>query len=244
MNEQQRGERIAKFISRAGGPSRREAERLISEGKVFINGEKVTTPVCFVSSDDMIKVDGKILSEPEQPRVWSFYKPAGYITSDKDPEGRETIFNLLPKNLPRLMSVGRLDYNSEGLLLMTNDGGLKRTLELPKTGLRRIYRVRVFGKVLQKDLDKLAKGIVIDRIHYAPAFAEIDKIQGSNVWLTVTIHEGKNREIRNLMSHLGYEVNRLIRTEYGPFALKEQKEGTIQEIPAVYVKKVLAELSL
>lgn len=238
------GERIAKFISRSGGPSRRQVEKLIEEGKVLVNGKKIKSPVCFVNSEDLIVVDGKVLDAQEPARLWAFHKPVGCITSERDPQGRPTIYDLFPEGTPRLMTVGRLDYNSEGLLLMTNDGGLKRQLELPISGITRRYRVRVFGKVTQDSLDKLLEGVVIDRVHYAPAVAEIDKIQGANAWLTITIEEGKNREIRKMMSYLGYEVNRLIRTDYGPFALKNQAVGTLMPIPQFYLKQSLAQMKI
>ncbi|MEM6603589.1 MAG: pseudouridine synthase [Pseudomonadota bacterium] len=241
---QDKGERIAKFVSRAGGPSRRETERLILEGKVFVNNTKVTSPVLFVTDNDLINVAGQVIGQKEPARLWSFYKPAGYITTEKDPAGRSTIYDLLPSNMPRLLTVGRLDFNSEGLLLLTNDGALKRVLELPATGLQRHYRVRVFGRAKQSDLDKLARGVVIDRVHYAPAFAEIEKIQGANAWLSITISEGKNREIRKMMQYLGYEVNRLIRTDYGPFGLRKQKVGTVEAIPQFYLKNVLEEFKI
>ena len=241
---EQSGERIAKFVSRSGGPSRRETERLIEQGRVSVNGKILKNPVYFVQKDDIVIVDNKVMDMPEPARLWAFHKPVGCITAEKDPEGRTTIYDLLPSDMPRLLTVGRLDYNSEGLLLMTNDGGLKRVLELPKTAITRRYRVRVFGRVTQESLDKLARGIVVNRVHYAPAIAEIDKIQGSNAWLTITIEEGKNREIRNMMSHLGYEVNRLIRTDYGPFALKDLPVGAIMPVPQFYLKQSLAELKI
>jgi len=243
-DQKPQGERIAKYVSRAGGPSRRETERLIEAGKVFVNNVKVKTPVTFVTEEDLINVDGHVIEGKEPARLWSFHKPIGCITSEKDPDGRTTIYDLLPAGTPRLLTVGRLDYNSEGLLLMTNDGALKRALELPKNEIGRHYRVRVFGRVTQNDLDHLAEGVVIDRVHYAPAIAEIEKIQGSNAWVRVTITEGKNREIRKMMSYLGFEVNRLIRTDYGPFGLKQQKVGTLQAIPQFYLKDSLEELGI
>jgi len=232
MTEQTaQGTRIAKFVARRGGPSRREVERLIEQGVVQVNGKTINSPVCFVQDEDIVTIKGKAVADSEPARLWAFHKSTGCITAEKDPEGRPTIYDFMPANMPRLMTVGRLDFNSEGLLLMTNDGALKRALELPKNAVSRCYRVRVFGRVTQESLDRLAAGVVIDRVHYAPAIAEIDKIQGSNAWLSITLQEGKNREIRRMMEFLGYEVNRLIRTDYGPFALKDQQPNTIVPIP-------------
>jgi len=195
----------------------------------------------FVSDKDHIKVRNKVVSVKEQTRMWAFYKPRGCLTSDHDPEGRMTVFDLMPHDLPRLMAVGRLDYNSEGLLLLTNDGAFKRHLELPKTNIQRRYRVRAYGDITQDRLDILSEGVVIDAVHYAPVYAELDKIQGRNAWVTFTLTEGKNREIRKLMSYLGYDVNRLIRTDYGAFALGKMTDGDIKEIPQEYFYKKYAE---
>ncbi len=238
----QKGERIAKFLSRAGVASRREAERLIADGVVSVNGTIIDTPAFFVTDNDTISVNKKIVSVKQPTRLWAYYKPQGCLTADSDPEGRTTIFDLLPSGLPRLMAVGRLDYNSEGLLLLTNDGALKRFLELPKTQIQRRYRVRAFGNITQERLDILSEGVVVEGIHYAPVYAELDKIQGKNAWVTFTLTEGKNREIRKLMSYLDYDVNRLIRTDYGAFSLGKMTDGDIKEIPYDYLDKVLKNL--
>ena len=243
MNDNaQKGERIAKFLSRAGVASRREAERLIADGVVSVNGKIINTPAFFVSDTDKITVNKQPVSQKSQTQLWAYYKPQGCLTADSDPEGRTTIFDLMPDGLPRLMAVGRLDYNSEGLLLLTNDGALKRFLELPKTQIQRRYRVRAFGNITQERLDILADGVVVDGIHYAPVYAELDKIQGKNAWITFTLTEGKNREIRKLMTYLGYDVNRLIRTDYGAFSLGKMTDGDIKEIPQDYLAKVLKNL--
>ncbi len=241
-NNAQKGERIAKFLSRAGVASRREAERLIADGVVSVNGTIIDTPAFFVTEADTITVNQKTVAIKQETRLWAYYKPQGCLTSDSDPEGRTTIFDLLPTGLPRLMAVGRLDYNSEGLLLLTNDGALKRFLELPKTQIQRRYRARAFGNITQERLDILAEGVVVEGIHYAPVYAELDKIQGKNAWVTFTLTEGKNREIRKIMTYLGYEVNRLIRTDYGAFALGKMTDGDIKEIPQEYLVKTLNSL--
>lgn len=235
-------ERIAKFLSRAGVASRRDAERLVEEGCVKVNGQIIDTPAFFVSDKDTIYVNGHHIDFKESTKVWAFYKPRGCITADYDPEGRQTVYDLLPDGLPRLMSIGRLDYNSEGLLLFTNDGALKRHMELPKTALQRRYRVRAFGNVTQDRLDILAQGLVIDRVHYAPVYAELEKIQGGNAWVLFTLIEGKNREIRKLMDYLGYEVNRLIRVDYGPFSLGKMKLHEIKEVPSDYLAKIFPKI--
>jgi 23S rRNA pseudouridine2605 synthase len=241
-NALNKGERIAKFLSRAGVASRREVERLIENGVVSVNGKIIDTPAFFVTDTDKIIVNKKPVSTKSETRLWTYYKPQGCLTSDSDPENRTTIFDLLPDGLPRLMAIGRLDYNSEGLLLLTNDGSLKRFLELPKTQIQRRYRVRAFGNITQEKLDILAQGVVVEGIHYAPVYAELDKIQGRNAWVTFTLTEGKNREIRKLMTYLGYEVNRLIRTDYGAFALGKMTDGDIREVPQDYLQKVLKNL--
>lgn len=230
-------ERIAKYVSRAGGPSRRETERLILDGKVFVNNKKVTTPAFFVSSEDIIQVGKKIIDQPQASSLWAFHKPIGCITSDHDPEGRETIFNYLPKDMPRIMTIGRLDYNSEGLLLLTNDGSLKRKFELPSSNIMRHYRVRAFGTITQKELDNLKNGIVIDRIAYAPIEATLERVKGSNNWINITLTEGKNREIRKILEFIGLKVNRLIRTEYGAFALDALPPKMVQPIDSSLLKK-------
>jgi 23S rRNA pseudouridine2605 synthase len=241
-NDSNKGERIAKFLSRAGVSSRREAERLIADGVVSVNGKIIDTPAFFVTDTDKITVNKQPVSHKQTTQLWAYYKPQGCLTADSDPEGRTTIFDLMPDGLPRLMAVGRLDYNSEGLLLLTNDGALKRFLELPKTQIQRRYRVRAFGNITQERLDILAEGVVVDGVHYAPVYAELDKIQGKNAWITFTLTEGKNREIRKLMTYLGYDVNRLIRTDYGAFSLGKMTDGDIKEIPQDYLAKVLKNL--
>ena len=230
-------ERIAKRIARAGICSRRDAEKLIATGQVKVNGQKLTTPAFKVNSTDKIEVGGKILSEPEPSRLWRFHKPIGLVTTHKDPEGRPTLFDKLPSNLPRVISIGRLDLNTEGLLLLTNDGELARFLELPQTGWMRRYRVRAFGDIEQTELDKLSKGIKIDNIHYGPIEAQFDKKQGRNCWLTIGLREGKNREIKRVLEHLGLKVNRLIRLSYGPFQLGELTPGQVSEIPTRTLKE-------
>jgi 23S rRNA pseudouridine2605 synthase len=217
--------RIAKAMARAGLCSRREAERWISQGRVNVNGRLLTTPAFEVSARDKVIVDGKPLPTAEPPRLWRYYKPRGLVTTHADPQGRPTVFESLPEDLPRVISVGRLDFNSEGLLLLTNDGALARHMELPATGWLRRYRVRVHGRVPQEQLDTLKDGIEIEGVRYGPIEATVDGVQGANAWLTVALREGKNREVRRILAHLGVEVNRLIRTSYGPFQLLDLKPG-------------------
>lgn len=223
-------ERIAKRIARAGVCSRREAEALITAGRVTLNGEILTTPACVVTAKDRIIVDGTALPAAEPARLWRYYKPRGLIVSTRDDKGRETIFDTLPETLPRVISVGRLDLDSEGLLLLTNDGGLARHLELPATGWTRKYRVRVRGVVDDNRLTELAEGVTVDGIHYGQVMARLDNQMPSNAWLTVAIKEGKNREIRHIMDYLGYPVSRLLRLSYGPFSLGSLEEGAVKEI--------------
>lgn len=225
------GERIAKVIARAGLASRRGAEAMIEEGRVSVDGKKITSPALNVREGMIIVVDGKPLPEAETSRLWRYHKPPGLVTSHRDPEGRPTVFANLPKHLPRVVSVGRLDINSEGLLLLTNDGSLARKLELPAQGWTRRYRVRMFGKVTQADLDKLAKGVTIDGVHYEPVRAELERAKGMYSWANVALTEGKNREIKRLMEFLGLKVARLIRVSYGPFHLGHLDTGAVQEIP-------------
>ncbi len=225
------GERIAKAIARAGVCSRRDAEKLITQGRVAVNGEKITTPALRVGEDVLITIDGKPLPAAEPTRLWRYHKPKGLVTSHRDPKGRATVFANLPKGLPRVVSVGRLDINSEGLLLLTNDGELARSLELPAQGWVRRYRARLFGKVSQADLDKLAKGITIDGVHYGPVTAELERAKGSYAWAMLGLKEGKNREVKRLMEHLGLKVARLIRVSFGPFHLGHLPEGAAEEIP-------------
>ncbi len=233
------GERIAKYLARAGVASRREAERLIEAGVVTIDGRVLETPAFKVLPGMDVRVDGTRVGEKERPRMWRFHKPAGLVTTHKDPQGRPTVFETVADRLPRVVSVGRLDLTTEGLLLLTNDGGLARHLELPSTGWVRRYRVRAFGKVEPKDLEGLANGVEIDGVRYAPIRAAIDSRQGGNVWITVSITEGKNREIRKVMEHLGLKANRLIRTGYGPFQLGGLPKGAIEEISAKQLREQL-----
>ena len=224
------GERIAKVLSRAGIASRREAERMIQLGEVAVNGKVIDSPALNVTPTDRITVNGKPVGAPEPARLWLYYKPEGLVTSAADEKGRETIFDHLPEDLPRVMSVGRLDLNSEGLLLLTNDGELKRRLELPSTGWLRKYRVRVKGNPADPDLEPLRKGITVEGENFQPMTVSLDRIQGANAWLTVGLREGKNREIRRAMSAIGLTVNRLIRISYGPFRLNDLNPGDVEEI--------------
>lgn len=235
----QKGERIAKVVARAGICSRREAERYIEQGRIAVNGRVLTSPAVTVTDADKITVDQKPLPVREKTRVWRYYKPTGLITSHKDPEGRPTVFDSLPDSLPRVISVGRLDLNSEGLLLLTNDGELARKIELPATGWVRRYRVRIHGEMTQDIIDKLAKGVVVDGIRYAGVQIAVDKKQGSNSWLTVSLKEGKNREIRRLMESFGLQVTRLIRVSYGPFQLGALPKGAVDEINSKVLKEQL-----
>lgn len=225
-------ERIAKRLARAGVASRRDAERMIAEGRVRLNGTVLSSPAVTVGDEDVIQVDGAPLPEKEKTRLWRYHKPAGLITAHRDPEGRQTVFAMLPKDMPRVISVGRLDYSSEGLLLLTNDGALARQLELPSTGWARRYRVRIHGQADPEKLNGLSGGIVIDGVRYGPVQAVLDRQQGGNAWLTVTLREGKNREVRRIMEHFGWTVNRLIRVAYGPFQLGSLETGMVEEIPA------------
>jgi len=224
------GDRIAKILARAGVASRREAERLIEEGRVSVNGKPIDSPALNVTAKDKITVDGKPLAEPEPARLWLYHKPAGLVTTARDEQGRETIFDALPEELPRVMSIGRLDLNSEGLLLLTNDGGLKRQLELPSTGWLRRYRVRINGRPEEKNFDLLRQGVMIEGEQFQPMIVNIDRQQGANAWLTVGLREGRNREIRRAMEAVGFNVNRLIRISYGPFQLGNLKPGEVEEV--------------
>ncbi|PIE16368.1 MAG: pseudouridine synthase [Rhodobacterales bacterium] len=234
-----KGDRIAKVIARAGIASRREAERMISAGRVSVNGKTIDSPALNVTPADKIVVDGKVLSAPDQTRLWLYYKPIGLITTERDDKGRETVFDALPDDLPRVMSVGRLDINSEGLLLLTNDGEVKRRLELPSTGWLRRYRVRVNGRPRDELFDPLRKGIVVEGEKFQPMEVTLDRQQGANAWLTVALREGKNREIRRAMEQLGLAVNRLIRISYGPFRLNDLKPGAVEEVKARVVRDQL-----
>jgi len=235
------GERIAKAIARAGLCSRREAETWIAAGRVAVNGAVIASPARNVTADDRISVDGEPLPVRERTRLFLYHKPRGLLTTHADPGGRATIFTALPAGLPRLISVGRLDLNTEGLLLLTNDGSLARTLELPATGWLRRYRVRAHGRVGQDQLDRLRAGITIDGIRYGSIEATVDRAQGSNVWLTFAIREGKNREVKNVLGHLGLEVNRLIRVSFGPFQLADLASGEIAEVKTRALREQLGE---
>src|SRR5262245_15437107 len=224
------GERIAKVIARAGLASRREAEAWIAAGRVAVNGAVIASPAVNVGPRDRVTVDGAALPTRERTRLFLYHKPRGLVTTHQDPQGRPTIFAALPRHLPRLISVGRLDLNTEGLLLLTNDGGLARALELPATAWLRRYRVRAHGRVTQAQLDALRHGVTVDGVRYGAIETSLDRQQGANVWLTFAIREGKNREVRNVLGHLGLQVNRLIRVSYGPFQLGELAEGAVEEV--------------
>jgi 23S rRNA pseudouridine2605 synthase len=234
-----KGERIAKRLARAGLCSRRDAERWIAEGRVSVDGVVLASPAVLVDDASQIKVDGKPLPETEHTRLWRYHKPPGLVTSHKDPQGRPTVFDRLPEDLPRVVSVGRLDLNSEGLLLLTNDGGLARRLELPATGWVRRYRVRVHGQPDPAQLAGLERGLTVDGVAYGAIKAVLDRQQGSNAWLTIALKEGKNREIRRVMEHLGWSVTRLIRIAYGPFQLGLLEPGQADEVPARVIKEQL-----
>src|SRR5712675_1863162 len=240
-SNQNEGERIAKVIARAGLASRREAEAWIAAGRVAVNGAVIASPALNVTAADRIAVDGEPLPGRERTRLFLYHKPRGLLTTHADPAGRPTIFAALPKRLPRVVSVGRLDINTEGLLLLTNDGGLARALELPATGWLRRYRVRAFGEVQQDQLEALRGGITIDGIHYGAIEARLDRAQGSNVWLTFAIREGKNREVKNVLGHLGLAVNRLIRVSFGPFRLGDLPEGAVEEVKTRVLRDQLGE---
>ncbi len=229
--------RIAKAIAHAGLCSRRDAEAWIAAGRVAVNGKVLATPAYVVAPSDRITVDGAPLPEAQDTRLWRYHKPRGLVTSHKDPQGRKTVFEALPAALPRVVSVGRLDINTEGLLLLTTNGALARHLELPSTGWLRRYRVRAHGRVTQEALDGLRRGLTIDGVHYGPVEARIDREQGANLWLTLSLREGKNREVKRLAEYLGLTVNRLIRVSFGPFALGDLAEGAVEEVK----RRVLAD---
>lgn len=224
-------QRIAKLLARAGVASRREVERMILEGRIALNGEKLTTPAIVLDSLDGVTVDGKPVRPAGATRLFRFYKPQGTITAARDPKGRATIYERLPPGLPRVMPVGRLDFMTEGLLLLTNDGELKRRLELPKTAVVRTYRARAFGHVTQSQLERLAEGITIDGIHYGSINANLERRTGSNCWVEMSLTEGKNREVRRVLAHLGLQVSRLIRTAYGPLTLEGLEPSDVDEVP-------------
>ena len=231
--------RIAKAMAHAGLCSRRDAEKWIGQGRVAVNGNVLSTPAHVVKPGDKVTVDGKPLPQAEAPRLWRYNKPKGLVTSHKDPQGRKTVFEAPPADLPRVVSVGRLDLNTEGLLLLTTDGELARHLELPSTGWLRRYRVRAHGRIGQADLDRLAQGTTINGVHYGPVEARIDRAQGGNVWLTIGLREGKNREVKRLAEALGLTVNRLIRVSFGPFALGDLAPGQVSEVKQRVLKDQL-----
>jgi 23S rRNA pseudouridine2605 synthase len=240
------GERVAKALARAGIASRREVERLIAAGRVRLNGQVLDTPAVKIAPDDVLMVDGKRVGAPEPARVWRYHKPAGLVTTHKDPKDRPTVFQALPKDLPRVISVGRLDLNTEGLLLLTNDGALARALELPATGLVRRYRARARGHVTQERLDRLADGISVDGVRYGAIEARLDKARdegstSANLWITLTLSEGKNREVRKVLEALGLTVNRLIRLAYGPFQLGTLEAGALEEVGPRVIREQLGE---
>ncbi len=233
------GDRIAKVIARAGLASRREAEQLILQGRVSVNGKTISSPALNVTASDKVVVNGKVVGTPDEPRLWLYHKPVGLVTTTKDEQGRPTIFDKLPEEMPRVMSVGRLDLNSEGLLLLTNDGGIKRKLELPSTGWLRKYRARVKGQPKDESLEPLRKGMVIDGERFQPMAVTLDRQQGANAWLTIGLREGKNREIRRALADIGLTVNRLIRISYGPFQLGQLKPGEVEELRRKVVRDQL-----
>ena len=236
------GERIAKFLARSGVASRRESEKLIEAGRIKVNGKTLTTPAFKVTSKDTVLFDNSPIASKAPTRLWRYHKPDGLVTSHKDEKGRETVFDALPDDLGRVISIGRLDITSEGLLLLTNDGELARQLELPSTGWQRKYRVRAYGKVTQYDLDKLKAGIKIDGIQTGPIEAELERQKGDNAWIAVTLREGKNREVRRALDTLGLHVNRLIRVSYGPFQLGNLGKGEVEEVKARILREQVGHL--
>lgn len=232
-------ERIAKVLARAGIASRREAERMIEAGRVAVNGAVIATPATLVGAADAIAVDGKRVAEPERTRLFRYHKPPGLVVTHRDPQGRPTVFEKMPPAMPRVVSVGRLDLNSEGLLLLTNDGALARRLELPANAWLRRYRVRVYGLVDEARLARLSEGATIEGVRYGPIEAGLDSRRGDNAWLTVSLREGKNREVRRVLEHLGLRVNRLIRLAYGPFQLGQLPKGAIEEVRAAQLRAAL-----
>ena len=241
-SETREGERIAKVMARAGLCSRREAERWIAAGRVRVDGQTIDGPAVLIGPANQVLVDGKPLPAAEPARLWRYHKPPGLVTTAHDPQGRPTVFDRLPAGLPRVVTIGRLDIGSEGLLLLTNDGGVARRLELPATGWTRRYRVRVHGTPDADALARLARGVTVEGVRYGPIRAALDKVQGSNAWLTMGLTEGKNREVRKVCSHLGLDVNRLIRVAYGPFQLGALARGAVEEVPRRALRDQLGHL--
>ena len=239
-SDDEQGERIAKFLARAGIASRRDAERLIEQGLVAVDGATLTSPAFRLPPGARVTVNGAVIGAPAPTRLWRYHKPRGLVTSHRDERGRPTVFDNLPRGLPRVVSIGRLDINSEGLLLLTNDGALARRLELPSTGWLRHYRVRVFGTPDAQELARLAEGITVDGVHYRGLDIAIDRVQGGNAWLDVGLREGKNREIKRVLEALHLKVNRLIRTSYGPFTLGKLAPGAAETVPARMLAEVIA----
>lgn len=235
-------QRIAKLLARAGVASRRDIERMIEDGRIALNGVTLTTPATLLKDLSSVTVDGNPVAEPEAARLFLFHKPAGCLTTARDPKGRRTIYDIMPRGLPRLQPIGRLDMNTEGLLLLTTDGELKRALELPANAVERKYRVRVYGRVEQGALERLSEGVTIEGIRYGPIIADMERRTGANGWLTMTLTEGKNREVRNVAEYLGLQVTRLIRTAYGPFSLGDSEPGAIVEASPADVAKLKARL--
>ena len=236
------GERIAKYLARAGVASRREVERMIEEGKVSVDGKKLTSPAFKVTGRELIRVGRRTIAAPDTTRLWRYHKPSGLIATNSDPEGRRTIFDELPRSLPRVVTVGRLDLTTEGLLLLTNDGELARTLELPSSGLERTYRVRAKGTVTPQKIEELASGLTVEGVKYQPITAVLDREMGANSWLTVTLSEGKKREVRRALEAVNLIVNRLIRVSYGPFELADLKPGMVDEVPPDLVQQAIGHL--
>ena len=234
-----RGERIAKWLARAGVASRRDGEKLLAEGAVQVNGQRIDHPATFVQPGDVVQVRGRVVDAPERARLWRYHKPEGLVTTHKDPEGRKTVFEALPPGLPRVVSVGRLDLNSEGLLLLTNDGALARRLELPSNGWIRRYRARAWGAVEPAALARLAGGVTIEGVWYGAIEAQLEVRKGENVWIGVALREGRNREVRRVLQHLGLQVSRLIRVAYGPFQLGHLERGTVDEVPGKVLREQL-----
>lgn len=241
-SDELKSQRIAKFLSHAGVCSRRDAEKLILAGRVKVDGKMLDTPATLVTADSVVQVDDQTIDGPDEIRAWLFHKPAGVVTTARDTHGRTTVFDVLPNDLPRVISVGRLDLNTEGLLILTNSGTLARYMELPANQFERHYKVRVYGQPDTKRLDEVRRGVKIDGIQFAPADVRISTDKGRNTWLDIIIREGKYREVRKLMQHVGVRVNRLIRVQYGPFKLGELEEGAVQEVGDIALKKALPDL--